>query len=59
MEVLETYRGYRIFKPRDNGPKNRRIFVDGSGISCNQYWYKVKNARSCIDFVLKVKQGLI
>jgi len=55
MTVLEIYKDYRIFKPRENGLKNKRIYIDGSGINCNQYWYNIQKAREWIDFTLMVK----
>ena len=50
MNILETYRGYTIYRPR--GYK-KRIFVDGPGISCHQWWLNIDSARGHIDFVIK------
>ena len=55
MNRLEVYKGYQIFIPR--GYK-KRIFVDGSGVSCNQYWYNIKEAKRHIDFVLMLKKNI-
>jgi len=50
MKVLEIYKMYKIYIPR--GYK-KRIFIDGPGINCNQYWYNLNNAKEHINFVLK------
>ena len=50
---LETYKEYLLFIPRGY---SKRIFIDGPGISCNQYWYNINEAKRHIDFVLMLKK---
>jgi len=54
MRRIETHRGYLIFIPK--GYK-KRMFIDGSGISCNDYFYSIDKARFAIDFAIKHKRS--
>ena len=44
-----SYNGYVIYLPY----KNKRISVDGSGISCNRFWYSLESCKRSIDFAEK------
>jgi hypothetical protein len=45
------YKGYQLFIPQ--GYK-KRIFIDGPGISCNEYFYSQEKAKERIDFAIKI-----
>ena len=51
MQRLLEYKGYTIWSMKNQ----KRMYVDGSGISCNMFWYSMDKAIEHIDFVIKFK----